>query len=209
MNPHFIFNALNSIQDFIMLSEKENAQLYLGKFARLMRGFLEASSQESICLADEIPLLESYIELEGLRFDEDFSYEITYSDNLTEEALEDISVPPLLVQPYLENAFKHGLFHKKGKKTLRLSFDKTDNTIDALLKITITDNGIGRQKSAEINSKKEKPHQSFATKATEERLALIKQQSSTHQPIEININDLTNSENQAIGTAVVMLIRIQ
>ena len=206
MNPHFIFNALNSIQDFIMLSEKENAQHYLGKFAILMRGFLESSSKERVSLDKELSLLKSYIELEGLRLGEEFSYEIIFDKNIDADELEDIEVPPLMIQPYLENAFKHGLLHKAGEKKLTLAFDKIEKQNNHFLQLKITDNGVGRQKSAEINQRKRKTHQSFATQATQERLELLKSQSITNQNIEVTINDLIDNYGNATGTEVIILI---
>lgn len=206
MNPHFIFNALNSIQDFIMLSEKENAQHYLGKFAILMRGFLESSSKEKISLEKELPLLKSYIELEGLRLGEEFSYEINFDSKIEQDELEDIEIPPLLIQPYLENAFKHGLLHKTGQKKLTLDFNKVEKNKAHFLQLKITDNGIGRQKSAEINERKHKTHQSFATQATSERLELMKNQSLSNSTIEVQINDLKDHQENAKGTEIVILI---
>lgn len=204
MNPHFIFNALNSIQDFILLSEKENAHYYLGRFAALIRGFLDVSSKEQISLNQEITLLKSYIELEGLRLGENFSYEIIFDKSLTENVIENIYIPPLLIQPYVENAFKHGLLHKKGIKTLRLEWSKVMHQHSHNLKLTITDNGVGRTKSAEIQDRKSKIHHSFATKATQERLELLKQQSM--QNIEIKTIDLYDTTQQAIGTQVIIHI---
>jgi len=208
MNPHFIFNALNSIQDFIMLSEKENAQHYLGKFATLMRGFLESSSKETISLDKELTLLESYIELEGLRLGEEFNYEVIFDEKIDEEELEDIEVPPLLIQPYLENAFKHGLLHKTGSKKLTLAFDKIEKDKLHFLQLKITDNGVGREKTMEINARKAKTHQSFATQATTERLELMKNQSLSNKSIEVQINDLKDEHQNAKGTEVVILIPI-
>ncbi len=208
MNPHFIFNALNSIQDFIMLSEKENAQHYLGKFATLMRGFLDSSSKEKISLDKELTLLESYIELEGLRLGEEFSYEINFDERIDKDELEDIEIPPLLIQPYLENAFKHGLLHKTGEKKLTLEFNKVEKNNDNFLQLKITDNGIGRQKSAEINARKAKTHQSFATQATNERLELMKNQSTNNKNIEVEINDLKDNQDNSKGTEIVILIPI-
>lgn len=207
MNPHFIFNALNSIQDFILLSEKENASFYLGKFATLMRGFLESSSKEKISLDTELSLIKSYIELEGLRLGEEFSYEIIF-DKIDEEELEDIEIPPLLIQPYLENAFKHGLLHKTGNKKLTLEFSKLEKSNQPFLELKITDNGVGRQKSAEINARKAKTHNSFATQATNERLELMKNQSTTNKNIEVKINDLKDIQDNAKGTEIVILIPI-
>ncbi|WP_291720722.1 histidine kinase [Bernardetia sp.] len=208
MNPHFIFNALNSIQDFIMLSEKENAQHYLGKFAILMRGFLDSSSKETISLEKELPLLKSYIELEGLRLGEDFEYEINFDEKTDEDELDEIEIPPLLIQPYLENAFKHGLLHKTGEKKLILAFNKIQKDENNFLQLKITDNGVGRQKSAEINARKRKTHQSFATQATSERLELLKNQSITNRNIEVEIDDLEDSQGNPKGTEVLILIPI-
>ena len=211
MNPHFIFNALNSIQDFIMLSEKENAQHYLGKFATLMRGFLDSSSKEKTTLDKELPLIESYIELEGLRLGEEFSYEVHFDEKIDKDELDEIEIPPLLIQPYLENAFKHGLLHKRGEKKLTLEFskiEKIEKNDDNFLQLKITDNGIGRQKSAEINARTAKTHQSFATQATEERLELMKNQSVSNKNIEVKINDLKDNQDNAKGTEIVILIPI-
>ncbi|WP_338761622.1 histidine kinase [Bernardetia sp. ABR2-2B] len=210
MNPHFIFNALNSIQDFIMLSEKENAQHYLGKFAILMRGFLDSSSKSKISLEKELPLIKSYIELEGLRLGEEFSYEINFDSNIDEDELDEIEIPPLLIQPYLENAFKHGLLHKQGEKKLTLDFDKIEKSDEQFLQLKITDNGVGRQKSAEINERKRKTHNSthtsFATQATQERLELLKSQSVSNATIEVEINDLQDNQGNAKGTEIIILI---
>ena len=212
MNPHFIFNALNSIQDFILLSEKENASLYLGKFATLMRGFLDSSSKSRISLEKELPLLKSYIELEGLRLGEEFSYEINFDSSINEDELDEIKIPPLLIQPYLENAFKHGLLHKKGDKKLTLDFNKTEKSGEQFLQLKIKDNGIGRQKSAEINTRKAQihnsTHTSFATQATTERLELLKNQSASNAAIEVEIIDLKDSQGNAAGTKVIILIPI-
>ncbi|AFM03234.1 putative regulator of cell autolysis [Bernardetia litoralis DSM 6794] len=208
MNPHFIFNALNSIQDFIMLSEKENAQHYLGKFATLMRGFLDSSSKSKISLDKELSLLKSYIELEGLRLGDEFDYEIIFDDKIDEDELDEIEIPPLLLQPYLENAFKHGLLHKKGNKKLTLDFSKIEKLDKKYFQLKIIDNGIGREKSAEINARKAKTHTSFATQATTERLELLKNQSINNQNIEAKINDLKDNQGNPKGTEILILIPI-
>ncbi len=207
MNPHFIFNALNSIQDFIMLSEKENAQHYLGKFATLMRGFLDSSSKAKISLEKELPLLKSYIELEGLRLGEEFEYQIIFN-KINEDDLDEIDVPPLLIQPYLENAFKHGFLHKTGDKKLILEFSEIEKQNQNFLELKIIDNGVGRQKSAEINARKSKVHQSFATQAINERLEILKKQSNSNKNIEVEINDLKDNQGNAKGTEIIILIPI-
>ena len=139
---------------------------------------------------------------------DDFSYEVHFDKKIDKEELEDIEIPPLLIQPYLENAFKHGLLHRVGEKKLTLNFDKIEKLNTTFLQLKITDNGIGRQKSAEINARKAKTHQSFATQATEERLELMKNQSVSNATIEVQINDLKDEQDNPKGTEVIILIPI-
>nr|WP_297782795.1 tetratricopeptide repeat protein [uncultured Allomuricauda sp.] len=136
MNPHFIFNSLNSIQYLINTDDKKNALKYLSKFSKLMRQVLESSVNISLPLKDEIELLKIYIELENLRFDNSFSYSLHVDENLDIHTYE---IPMLLVQPYIENAIIHGLMPKKGEKKLHVSFEETNENIVC----TIEDNGVG------------------------------------------------------------------
>ena len=144
MNPHFIFNTLNSIQYFIMKNDAENSEVYLTKFAKLMRINLSNSQHQSIPIKDELTALELYLELEVLRFNNQFTYEIVI-DNMLD--IESFRIPTLLIQPYVENAILHGLRHKEdqGKITIRL-----ETLDDDTLVCTIQDDGIGRKKSAEL-----------------------------------------------------------
>lgn len=201
MNPHFVFNALNSIQQYIMLNEKKLANSYLGKFADLMRMTLDVSSKQEITLREEIQLLRLYLELEALRFEEKFSYDIDIEKGLDLNA---IYLPPMLVQPYVENAIKHGLLHIKKSRKLFVKFEKRAHNI---LLTTVEDNGIGRKRSEEMKRFRKQTHKSFATSATQKRLELLNYQS----PYEIAVNyiDLFNEEGVASGTRVELTIPVK
>lgn len=165
MNPHFMFNALNSIQDLVLQQDTGNAQLYLGKFAELTRKVLQASGMEFISLSSEIDILTLYLDLEKLRFGDEFKYSIELHDISDADELQ---IPSMLMQPFVENALKHGLLHKQGNKLLSISF----STEADQLVCEVIDNGIGRAASAAINARKRK-HSSFATEATLDRLKLL------------------------------------
>jgi ligand-binding sensor domain-containing protein len=202
MNPHFIFNALNSIQEFILLNEKRLANEYLGKFADLMRLTLDMSTQVEVSLNDEIKHLELYLALEKLRF-EDLIYQIEIAQDL---ASHEILIPAMLIQPYLENALKHGLLHQKNDRRLWLRFYKkiNENSLPtqsfAVLICEIEDNGIGRVKSEEFKKNRPQKHKSFATSATQKRLDLLNH--NRKQAIKLQIEDLVNENNVACGTKV-------
>jgi LytS/YehU family sensor histidine kinase len=198
MNPHFIFNVLNSIQEIILLNDKKQANNYLGKFADLMRLILDQSNKIAISLDDELRSLKLYLELEALRFEENFEYEIKVADMLYTY---NIRIPAMLIQPYVENAIKHGLMHKLGEKKLLLSFSLfNENT----LLCVITDNGIGRKRSYEINRMREKKHTSFATGATQRRLELLNQ--GKEQTITVSFVDLKDEHGNDNGTKVLLYI---
>lgn len=196
MNPHFLYNALNSIQDLILQKDIPNASRYLTKFSHLMRQILEASGHLGIPLSQEIRILNLYLELEKLRFGDDFHYKITLPELMD---LTTIQVPSMIIQPFAENAVKHGLLHKTdGLKVLNIDFEIKD-----LLICTITDNGIGRENSEKIKIRQGKKTTSFATSATQKRLEILNQ---THQQkIGLEIIDLKENET-AIGTKVVIRI---
>lgn len=198
MNPHFIFNVLNSIQEIILLNDKRQANSYLGKFADLMRLTLDQSSKIAISLDDEIRSLKLYLELEALRFEENFTYDIAVADMLYTY---NILIPALLIQPYVENAIKHGLMHLQGEKKLTLSFSLFN---DHTLLCIITDNGIGRRRSSELNRMREKKHTSFATGATQRRLELLNQ--GREQTITISFVDLVDEVGKDGGTKVLLYI---
>ncbi|MDX1905006.1 MAG: histidine kinase, partial [Thermonemataceae bacterium] len=195
MNPHFIFNALNSIQEFILLNEKKLANEFLGKFADLMRLTLDMSSEEMISLKDELQMLQLYLELEAIRF-ENLVYHIETNENLSLSVL----IPPMLIQPCVENALKHGLLHKTEQRNLWIRFYQQENNLIC----EVEDNGVGRQKSMEINLQKYKKHKSFATKATLKRLDLLNE--GRKQPIKSEIIDLYDAHHKALGTKVIIRI---
>ncbi|WP_397363606.1 histidine kinase [Olleya sp. R77988] len=199
MNPHFIFNALNSIQDYIVLNQKNLASDYLGKFADLIRNYLHFSDTGFISIPDEVHNLNLYLELEKLRFEEQLSYGFQVDEKANSEM---INIPTMLIQPYVENALKHGLLHKKGDRKLNVSISKiSEKTIECI----IEDNGIGREKSREINKKREGQHKSFALKATTERLDLLNY--GLENKIGVKIIDLKEND-QGTGTKVVLKIPI-
>jgi len=197
MNPHFFYNSLNTIQSFIFEDDKRNASTYLAKFSTLSRMILEMSEMELVTLDMECRAIRLYMDLEEVRFTEDFTFEFTIDPSLSTEA---IRIPPMLIQPYLENAVKHGLLHKKGHKSLRLTIDLSG---EKKLKITISDNGIGRFKSAEINQNRHVHHRSFATNANEQRLRLLQRDQDSPTVV---YHDLVDEQNESLGTTVEIYI---
>lgn len=198
MNPHFMFNALNTIQEFIVTNQQEVASEYLADFADLMRKYLNQSRKDIIELHEEIETLDIYLKLENLRFDGHLNYEI--KTNLSPGS-SDIRIPVMLIQPFVENSIKHGLLHKKGEKKLLIEFS-TDNS--AVLKCIIEDNGVGRKASALINKGRSIQHKSFSTGANDKRLEIINQ--NLDREIKVDIIDL-EEEGKPSGTRVVITIK--
>ncbi|CAL2076843.1 sensor histidine kinase [Tenacibaculum sp. 190524A02b] len=164
MNPHFMFNAMNSIQALILKENKHEAYEYLTKFASLIRENLNMSEKSFVYFEEELSLLKKYLELEKLRFQNNFEYKISGIENIT-----DIKIPSMIIQPFIENAIKHGLLHKTdGVKKVTIEFYQEE-----VLKCIVVDNGIGIQKSKEINTLNNK-EASFSTKAIHDRLGLLK-----------------------------------
>jgi hypothetical protein len=200
MNPHFMYNALNSIQDLILTNDVRNANLYLNKFSSLMRSILKASDSETIQLEEEIAILKLYLDLEKLRFGNDFIYTINFEPSLD---LESVSIPSMIIQPFVENAIKHGLLHKKGEKYLEISFVPQK---EGLLLCTISDNGVGRKKATEIKDRAMKQHQSFATEATAKRLEILNNRYGSER-IGFEIQDLHSEDKKhPLGTKVLLHI---
>lgn len=194
MNPHFIFNAINSIQDLILQGDIDNSYSYIIKFSNLVRKTLDFSDKEFIDIEDEIELLELYLGLEKLRFKNDFTYQIITNN------IEDLQVPPMLIQPFVENAIKHGLLHKEGNKLVSITFE-----LNETLKCIIEDNGVGRKKAQEIKNRQQKNHKSFSVNATETRFNIMK--SHYQQDLGVSYEDLF-SENIPAGTKVIIQIPI-
>ena len=201
MDPHFIFNALNSIQEYIVLNQKNLASDYLGKFADLMRKYLNHSDKGVISLQEEVTCLNMYLELEAIRFEEKLSYHISIASELSSE---EVYIPTMLIQPYVENALKHGLLHKKNGGKLLISFNKLVNK--PVLVCIIEDNGIGRKKAQDLKNKRAIFHKSFATKATESRLNLLN--FGKEQQIGVVYEDLLDANEQPNGTRVHITIPI-
>ncbi len=196
MNPHFIFNALSSIQDLILQQDTRQSIFYLGKFSGLMRRVLEASELERISLQKELELLENYIELEALRFERDFVWRIEVDDSIDAE---ECHIPPMILQPFVENAIKHGLLHKTGERELHLQFDQAEAGI---LRCCITDNGIGRKVARAIQARQ--PHrQSFSTSAIQERLQLMQDVERT--TIGLSYEDLQQNARPS-GTRIILKV---
>lgn len=195
MNPHFIFNALNSIQEMFFIGDKRLANEHLGKFSQLTREILSASGKQFIALAEEIDMLTKYLELEGLRFESNFSFAIQLNNK---DAADDIQLPPMLIQPYVENAIRHGLLHKQGEKRIDIHF--VFNEALKQLSCVIEDNGVGRKTSTEINKKRMQLHESFSTSANAKRLELLNQ--NRDEKIGVTYEDLK------AGTKVTILIPV-
>ena len=200
MNPHFIFNALNTIQSYVYANDKKSATNYLGKFSELIRKILDNSSKERITLQEEIDLLQLYLDIEKARFGDHFHASIEMDPEID---LEIIYIPPMLIQPYAENAIKHGLLHLTGEKRLSIHIHKSTN--QRYVEIVIEDNGIGREKSREINTMRIN-HQSFATVANEQRIDLINQMQD--KKTRMKIIDKKNADGTAAGTIVIISLPI-
>lgn len=197
MNPHFFYNALNTIQSYILANDKKQAVNYLSKFSSLTRTILEMSEKETISVAEEIQTLSFYLDIEKARFDKDFEYSINTPENFDADQYK---IPSLLLQPYVENSIKHGLLHKIGAKNLTISFEVKKDT----LIITIKDNGIGRKKSEELKKLRKNPHQSFATEAMEQKIQLLNK--NKLNKITLEIIDEHTVQNNAKGTTVIFKI---
>jgi len=196
MNPHFIFNSLNSIQKFISESDKQNAEIFLAKFASLIRLILESSRAPSFPLEKEKMLLEYYLELEQNRFKNKFNFSIKIDDQID---LFDAYVPPMIVQPFIENAILHGMLHKEGKGNITIEFNHESNNS---IKCIVDDDGIGRKKAAtfKVNS----AHQSVGILIAKERLSILS--GSIDNEINIKIIDKVTDDNVSLGTRVEILI---
>ena len=207
MNPHFIFNCLSSINRFILKNEPDTASDYLTRFSRLIRMVLMNSQKSLITLEDELDMLTIYLDMERLRFKNNFDYHIIYTNRIDAGA---IYIPPLLLQPFCENAIWHGLKHLSDPQSGRDEHGRLDIVLsmeDKVLHCSITDNGIGRQKAAEIKSKSAEENKSMGLKITTERLALLNQENDLNTFYEIE--DLIDENKNSAGTKVVLKISIK
>ncbi|MBE0637863.1 MAG: histidine kinase [Bacteroidales bacterium] len=194
MNPHFIFNSLTSIQNFILDEEPDKASKYLSRFSKLVRHILDSSVEEYITLQKEMSTIENYLELQKVRFPEKFDYNIHVDDILDPE---NIFVPPMLAQPFIENAIEHGIKHRETKGNISISYTRNGQG----LILTIEDDGIGREKAGELRQKFDKDHKSLATSTTQERIKVINRK--LRRKITMEIIDLKDEQGEARGTRVV------
>lgn len=199
MNPHFFYNALNTIQAYIFTNDKEKANNYLAKFSKLTRLILEQSEKETISLAEEIDALTLYLELEKMRFVDGFEYTIELKNCSNKENIE---FPPMIIQPYVENAVKHGLLHKEQDRKLSIVFEENKHH----LIVTIEDNGIGRKRSEELNKIKKEKYQSFSSQANEKRLEILNK--GKLNKVGVDIIDKMNTDESSLGTKVILSIPI-
>lgn len=199
MNPHFIFNSLSAINMFILENNRLQASEYLSKFSRLIRLILQNSQESLIPLEKELEALELYLELESLRFENKFEYKIIKGDELDTEMLK---VPPLIIQPYVENAIWHGLMHKKETGHLEIELYSEGQ----ILFCKITDDGIGRRKAAELKSKSTLTYKSMGMRITADRIAMLHQQGQTGT--FILINDMVPLDGAVGGTEVIIKIPV-
>ncbi|GAB2837860.1 histidine kinase [Ferruginibacter profundus] len=200
MNPHFIFNCLNSIQQYILTNEKEKANQYLTGFAALIRQTLDISSQKSITVSEEASYLKKYLNMERMRFGDTFNYSITINNNVKADY---IHMPALLLQPYVENSLRHGIRYKTdGAGKVIIDFCVKENRLHC----TIKDNGIGRDKAAAFKSKQHIEYQSKGMSLTSKRIELLN--SVNENKIVATVTDLLNDDNTAAGTVVEINIPI-
>jgi len=195
MNPHFIFNSLASIQSLIVNKDSFVASLYLTKFSDLVRDILESSTQEFVKFDKEIRTIENYLELQKVRFGEKFDFSIEVDESIDTEEL---FIPPMLLQPFIENSIEHGFKNIDGKGFIKLCICKSNNVI----LIELEDNGIGRDKAREILLKQNMDHKSLATNITQERIHILNKK--LKKKIVMDILDLKDENNKAIGTKVTL-----
>lgn len=193
MNPHFIFNSLNSVNQYIAESNEVEANKYLTSYSGLMRNVMEHSSKDFVSLSIEIAQLKNYLELEHLRFSDKFIYEMDIDDTLDTDA---VMIPHMLIQPHLENAVWHGLRYKATKGLLQVTFEKQG----PLLQVIITDNGIGLTESQKLKTVHQKAYQSRGITNTRERIQLLND--IYHLHIRLEMNEITG--NGATGTRIVL-----
>jgi hypothetical protein len=197
MNPHFIFNSLNSIQSFIVNNDSDKATLYLAKFAQLMRLILANSREQFVPVKDEIKVLIYYMDIENLRFDNKFDYKITVDPEIDDDF---VGIPPMIIQPYVENAILHGIIHKKEKGNISIILSLRKENIHCV----VEDDGVGREKAMEIKNNSGFEHKSRGMIITKERLEILNKQIKGQ--ISVNVFDLKDENGIAKGTKVEIII---
>ncbi|QHI37507.1 Sensor histidine kinase YpdA [Kordia antarctica] len=198
MNPHFVYNSLNAIQYYIQLNDIDQSENYLTQFSKLVRQFFEYSRKKTIPIEEEIDLISNYLSLEKLRFEDKLTYEIICDETLDKEA----SIPSMVLQPIVENAVNHGIFHKKtsGKVTVMFSQLSEDTFC-----VVVKDDGIGIKKSRKISQNTIQTHDSNSSQVLDERLKLLEQIDNWH--VEYTIKDRSELGNEQ-GTIVTLIFKL-
>ena len=199
MNPHFVFNCLTSIQELITMNKTDDAMHYLTQFARLLRTVLKSSEKNFVSLDQERIILESYLELEAMRFDKLFRYRIVIDESIDPE---ETIIPSFLIQPFVENALWHGLMGKRGDRDLTIMFSAE---ADDIILCQISDNGVGRAKAAEARRKRPNTHASMGMRIIRERIKLMKAQ---NHAVNLQIVDNVDVEGRSSGTTVIIRLPI-
>ena len=199
MNPHFIFNSINSIQSLILANEIDKSLNYLNDFGRMIRRTLNYSEKETVTIKEEIEFLQEYIGLEKLRFKDKINVNLIIDEKL------DVAydrIPPMLIQPFAENAIKHGLLPKNAPGELNITFKAEGDK----LKCIIEDDGVGRD--FHLNSNKDLKHESKGIRLIHDRLQMLKQKAAVEKDFILTIEDLHDNNNRSTGTRVELLIPI-
>ncbi|RYF96397.1 MAG: GAF domain-containing protein, partial [Chitinophagaceae bacterium] len=199
MNPHFVFNALNSIKRMILEGENDTASRYLSKFALMIRMTLEHSKETFVTLHDNVQYLKAYLEMERLRFDQNFTYLIDVDESV-EDA--EISLPPMMIQPLVENAIWHGLMYSDAEKKLKIGFVVVSNR----LRCVVEDNGIGIRQSEELRKKSRPFHRSVGLENLRKRISIMNEKYKTD--CTLTITDLKEMNEEDGGTAAVLEMNI-
>ena len=199
MNPHFLFNSLNSIKDFIVSNQPRDAVKYLQKFSELIRAILENSKEKNISLERELDTVKLYADLEALRYGGKFSIEVSVDEQLEPSRMQ---VPPLVIQPYVENAIWHGLIPKESKGKITIKCTKEGD--QAL--IQIEDDGIGRQASMKRKEASVMKRKSMGMSITRERIQLAGGAKDNDSVLQIE--DLVDDEGKALGTRINMRLNV-
>lgn len=198
MNPHFLFNSLNSIKLYIINNDKEKAVYYLNKFAKLIRTILASSTEKEVTLQEELDTMDLYVNIENIRFSNKIGYNVSVLDGLSTQ---DIKIPSFVLQPFIENSIWHGLSTKEGEKNIQLSVTRRD---DRHVQIQISDNGIGRELAKEMNKNKILKQKSVGIDITKERLNNFAK--NFKGSFQLQFDDLKDDQGNPIGTQVRLII---
>jgi len=198
MNPHFVHNSINAIQYYIQRNEVDISEYYLAKFSKLLRLFFEYSRRQYVTIAEERELLENYLEIEKLRFEDKLSFKISIDPKLDSEAMR---LPAMMLQPVVENAVNHGLFHKQGKGLVTVQFKYLD---ELSYQVIILDNGIGIKKAKALKEKRSSKVVSHSSNVLEERLELLNL--SKDWEVSCTFEDLSETHNET-GTRVTLTFK--